>query len=59
MFLLVLISLLIYNDRSKHIDDDYHFVCEMVGKGGFMFHHVPTQSQVADIFTEWQSIVPA
>ena len=42
----------LHYDRSKHIDIDYHFVREMVAKGGLIVRHVPTQSQVADIFTK-------
>ncbi|KMT09304.1 hypothetical protein BVRB_6g134020 isoform B [Beta vulgaris subsp. vulgaris] len=35
----------VYHDRSKHIDVDYHFIREMVAKGGLIVRHVPTQSQ--------------
>ena len=35
---------------------DYHFVREMVAKGGLLVRHVPTQSQVADIFIKGLSI---
>ena len=42
----------VHHDRSKHIDVDYHFVREMLAKGGLIVRRVPTQSQVADSFTK-------
>ena len=43
---------LVHHDRTKHIDVDYHFVREMVVKGGLMGRPVPNQSQFVDIFTK-------
>ena len=37
----------VHHDHNKHIID---VVREMVAKGGLIVRHVPTQSQVADIF---------
>lgn len=47
-----LIVNLVQHALSKHIDDDYHFVREMVAKGGLKIRHVPTQLHVADISTK-------
>ena len=44
--------MIVYCHNVSAIDVDYHFVREMLAKGGLIVRHVPTQSQVADIFTE-------
>ncbi|CAH9129243.1 unnamed protein product [Cuscuta epithymum] len=41
----------IQHDRSKHIKIDYHFVRERVAHGDLTVKYVPTQFQLADIFT--------
>lgn len=38
--------------RSKHIKVDYHFVREQVSHGDLVVTYVPTQLQLADIFTK-------
>ncbi|XP_041011288.1 uncharacterized mitochondrial protein AtMg00810-like [Juglans microcarpa x Juglans regia] len=38
--------------RSKHIDLDYHFLWELVVSGTINTQHVPSNLQVADIFTK-------
>ncbi|XP_022026580.1 uncharacterized mitochondrial protein AtMg00810-like [Helianthus annuus] len=38
--------------RAKHIDIDYHFVRELVSSGRLHTKFVPTNLQVADIFTK-------
>ncbi|GKA95859.1 uncharacterized mitochondrial protein-like protein [Tanacetum coccineum] len=38
--------------RAKHIDLDYHFICELVHSGKLYTKFVPTNLQVADIFTK-------
>ena len=40
------------NDRSKHIDIKHHFVREKYSEGIINFHHVPTDENVADLFTK-------
>ncbi|XP_020271922.1 uncharacterized protein LOC109847086 [Asparagus officinalis] len=43
---------LVLHDRSKHINVDYHFVRERVAHGDLVVRYVPTQLQLADIFTK-------
>ncbi|CAH9134340.1 unnamed protein product [Cuscuta epithymum] len=38
--------------RSKHIQIDYHFVRERVAHGDLVVKYIPTQLQLADIFTK-------
>ncbi|CAH9124063.1 unnamed protein product, partial [Cuscuta epithymum] len=38
--------------RSKHIQIDYHFVRERVAHGDLIVKYIPTQLQLADIFTK-------
>ena len=41
-----------YHKRSKHIDIRYHFVRERVAAGELTLDCIPTESQLADIFTK-------
>ncbi|KAJ3474091.1 hypothetical protein NLI96_g12656 [Meripilus lineatus] len=41
-----------FHDRSKHIAIRYHFICEKVEDGIIQLEYVPTNDQVADIFTK-------
>ena len=43
---------LVNNSRSKHIDIRYHFVREKVEEGILEISHVPTENNLADIFTK-------
>ena len=42
----------IQHSRSKHIDIRYHFLKEKVEEGVILMEYVPTEEQVADIFTK-------
>ena len=42
----------IFHARSKHIELDYHFVRERVALGQLITKHIPTNEQVADLFTK-------
>ena len=42
----------VFHARSKHIELDYHFVRERVALGLLVTHYVPTNDQVADLFTK-------
>ncbi|CAH9116940.1 unnamed protein product [Cuscuta epithymum] len=42
----------IQHARNKHISIDYHFVRERVSHGDMYVRYVPTQFQLADIFTK-------
>ncbi|GJR08377.1 retrovirus-related pol polyprotein from transposon TNT 1-94 [Tanacetum coccineum] len=43
---------LIWHLRTKHIDIRYHFIRDHVLKGDIELHFIPTQYQLADIFTK-------
>jgi len=40
------------NNRSKHIDTHYHHVCKRLEAGTFDLMYVPTEDNVADLFTK-------
>jgi hypothetical protein len=40
------------SDRTKHVDIRYHFVREMIDKGFIEIVFVPTDENIADIFTK-------
>ncbi|XP_071687344.1 uncharacterized mitochondrial protein AtMg00810-like [Rutidosis leptorrhynchoides] len=42
----------VQHQRTKHIEMDIHFVREKVARGQVRVLHVPTQFQIADIFTK-------
>ncbi|XP_024018583.1 uncharacterized protein LOC112090760 [Morus notabilis] len=42
----------VQHDRTKHVEVDKHFIKENVEKGIICMTYVPTQDQVADIFTK-------
>ncbi|GJT27109.1 hypothetical protein Tco_0907384 [Tanacetum coccineum] len=42
---------LVLHSRTKHIDIRYHFIRDHVLKGDIELHFIPTQYQLADIFT--------
>jgi len=39
------------NDRSKHIDVAYHFTREQIDKGNVSVMYVPSEENLADIYT--------
>ena len=48
-----------FHARTKHIEVDYHFVCERVAKKLLDIRFIPTNDQVADGFTKalsWQKL---
>ncbi|XP_071719245.1 uncharacterized mitochondrial protein AtMg00810-like [Rutidosis leptorrhynchoides] len=45
------------HQRTKHIEMDIHFVREKVARGQVRVLHVPTQFQIADIFTKGLPLV--
>nr|GFA65206.1 ribonuclease H-like domain-containing protein [Tanacetum cinerariifolium] len=42
----------VQHQRTKHIEIDIHFVCDMVQTGHIRVLHVPSRYQYADIFTK-------
>ena len=42
----------VFHARTKHIEFDYHFVREKVAAGALTTQYVPSQSQIADLFTK-------
>jgi hypothetical protein len=42
----------VLHSRTKHIEVRYHFLRDNVEKGTIVLTHVPTQDQLADIFTK-------
>jgi len=42
----------IHNERSKHIDVQYHFIRECVNNGRISLKYCPTEKMVADAFTK-------
>ncbi|CAL8996514.1 unnamed protein product, partial [Prunus brigantina] len=42
----------VYHSRIKHLDTDFHFVRERVQRNDLIVQYVPTQEQVADVFTK-------
>ena len=42
----------VFHARTKHIELDFHFVREKVTAGALTTRYVPSQSQIADLFTK-------
>ncbi|GKC20966.1 hypothetical protein Tco_1023116, partial [Tanacetum coccineum] len=42
----------VLHSRTKHIDITYHFIRDHILKGDTELHFIPTQYQLADIFTK-------
>ena len=40
------------HSRTKHIEVRHHFIRDLVAKGDIKLKHVPTEKQLADIFTK-------
>ena len=39
------------HSRTKHIDIRYHFIRDHVQNGNISLFHIPTEEQLADVFT--------
>ncbi|KAB2608352.1 hypothetical protein D8674_011520 [Pyrus ussuriensis x Pyrus communis] len=42
----------VFHSKIKHLDTDYHFVREKVQRGDLLVQYIPTEEQVADVFTK-------
>ena len=42
----------IQHSRTKHIDSRHHFIRDLVEEKIISLHHIPTENQLADIFTK-------
>uniref|UniRef100_A0A2N9EQQ9 Reverse transcriptase Ty1/copia-type domain-containing protein n=1 Tax=Fagus sylvatica TaxID=28930 RepID=A0A2N9EQQ9_FAGSY len=42
----------VFHARTKHIELDFHFVREKVAAGAITTRYIPSQAQIADIFTK-------
>ena len=42
----------VQHQRSKHIDIKYHFIRSEIQEGRISLEYIPTQENVADVFTE-------
>jgi hypothetical protein len=48
----------VFHGRVKHIEIDYHFVCERVAQGLLHIDYVSTRDQIADGFIKGLSVGP-
>ena len=42
----------VFQDRLKHIEIRYHFICDMVQRGALKLQYISTDEQVADVLTK-------
>lgn len=42
----------VFNEHTKHIEVDYHYVCDVVRDGIIATYNVSTNEQLVDIFTK-------
>ena len=46
----------IFHARTKHVEVDYHFLRDQVAKKEIQIHFIPSQDQLADVFTKPLSV---
>jgi histone deacetylase 1/2 len=42
----------IFHARTKHVEVDYHFIRDRVAKKEIQIRFIPSQDQLADVFTK-------
>jgi hypothetical protein len=42
----------VFHDKSKHIEIQYHYICDMVQRGAIKLKYVGTYDQVVDFLTK-------
>ncbi|KAM2555287.1 hypothetical protein TB2_019320 [Malus domestica] len=42
----------VFHSRIKHLDTNYHFIRERVQKNDLEVVYLPTEDQIADVFTK-------
>jgi hypothetical protein len=42
----------VFHDKSKHIEIQYHYICDMVQRGSIKLQYVSTDEQVVDALTK-------
>jgi hypothetical protein len=42
----------VFHDKSKHIEIQYHYICDMVQRGAVKLQYVGIDEQVADVLTK-------
>ena len=50
-------EILVFHDKSKHIEVRYHFIRDMVQKGDVKLKYVPIEGQVEDVLSKRMSHV--
>ena len=47
-----MIENLVLYDKTKHIEIQYHYICDMVQRGDIKLRHVGTYEQLADVLAK-------
>lgn len=47
-----LVENLVFHDKSKHLEIQYHFIRDMVLIGAIRLHHISIDEQIANILTK-------
>ena len=42
----------VFHDKSKHVEIQYHFICDMAQKGAVELQYISIDNQIADVLTK-------